>query len=134
VPQSKDLRLHLSLLPVFSTPSNKPVISTEAAHSFIVGRVVEKSASPPHLFSSPQSAFAVAVACFSPHHQKTVISTEAAHGLTVSRAVEKSAFFVLIAAFTRTNVLHQDAHNLPNVTILSMVKLVKTPVSRSSQT
>jgi hypothetical protein len=50
VPQSKDLRLHLSLLsPVFSIKKN--VISTEAVHSFIVGPVVEKSASPPHLFS-----------------------------------------------------------------------------------
>jgi len=130
--QPKDLRLYLSLLlPVFSTPSNKPVISTEAAHSFIVGRAVEKSASPPHLFSVRNPHCSCCCLFFST--PKTVISTEAAHGLTVSRAVEKSAFRV-------DRRIHSNERpppgrpSPPKCHDFVNGKLVKTPVSWSSQT
>jgi hypothetical protein len=61
-------------LPLLRKHKQKPVISTEAAHSFTVSSGVEKSASPPQK-----------------HKQKPVISTEATHSLTVTSGVEKSA-------------------------------------------
>jgi hypothetical protein len=69
---------------------------------------VEKSASPPHLFSVRNPHLLLLLPVFSTS-SKPVISTEAAHGLLVSRAVEEFAaapaplqirLFLLIAAFT----------------------------------
>jgi hypothetical protein len=82
-----------------SVPSRlipKIVISTEAAHSLIVRRAAEKSASAfalAFLSSRKGSAVAVAfvVACSLSPNPKIVISTEAPHSLMVRRAVEKSA-------------------------------------------
>jgi hypothetical protein len=108
---------------------NKPVILTEAAYNFIVGSAVEKSASPPHC---SQAAIRIC-----PCYRLFFSTTKTFHRelpLAHLFSADKSAFLVDRRIHLNKRPPPGRAHNLPLVTILSPLKLVKTPVSWSSQT
>jgi hypothetical protein len=54
-----NVQLSTTQLPVLFSETERIVISTEAAHGFIVSGAAEKSASLPRLFASHHPAFAV---------------------------------------------------------------------------
>jgi hypothetical protein len=80
-----------------------------------------------------------------PHANKKVTSDENSYAFTVSGAVQDTplgphlfsadeSVFPVTAGKDASDVLLQDVPMFPLVTILSPLKLVKTPVSWSSQT
>jgi hypothetical protein len=83
----KNPRILSLSLPVLFLKTKRIVISTEAAHSFIVNGEAEKSASPPYRSKSQDHALAVAFILCSCNSNPQTIEPIDQHQVTVGMSV-----------------------------------------------